>query len=100
MDPDSRVIHVVVKCEEDVAEALHAEWSNVLPLLRRTYSDWQLQLRRAAGKLVWGLHPNENHYPDVTAFINDLFLTERLREIRERNEVQVEVPVSTLTAGE
>ena len=90
---------MVVNCDEAVAEALHAEWSNVLPLIRCTYPTCHLK-RVAAGKIMWELHPGQNRYPDVTAFINDLFLTKRLAEIREHNEMQVDVPVSPLTAGE
>ena len=97
-DPYSRAISVVVKCDEAVAISLHEEWTNLLPLIRRTYPNCQLS--QAAGRILWKLHPRQNFYPDVTAFINDLFLTNRLARIRERNEIQVDVPISSLTACE
>ncbi|XP_070208297.1 uncharacterized protein [Littorina saxatilis] len=99
VDPNSEAIPVLINCEENTAEELFTEWTNSLPLFRRIYPS--CQLKRARSGVLWELHPIRHcAYVNVTNFIADLFHTHRLKDIKSRCHLQIDVPVSTtLTSG-
>ena len=96
-DPKPEVTQVVIRCDAATSETLHKEWTNLLPLLKRIWP--KCKLRKGRTKVWWELRQEKDSFVNVSLFINDIFITDRLKLIKEQHQVEVDVPLTENNAG-